>query len=104
MMPTFPPSPLSFRTAGFPQYGWKAGISDRAFPEHQSLKPVAGIRRWTPGLRLPFAQLRVKFGFPFCAGPTTPHLRRLGVRFDSAPGALASVLVLMSRSIYAYPP
>jgi hypothetical protein len=21
MMPTFPPSPLSFRTAGFPQYG-----------------------------------------------------------------------------------
>src|ERR1039458_5558085 len=27
MMPTFPRSPLSFRTAGFPQYGWKAGIS-----------------------------------------------------------------------------
>ena len=23
MMPTFPASPLSFRTAGFPQYGWK---------------------------------------------------------------------------------
>jgi len=32
MMPTFPRSPLSFRTAGFPQYGWKAGISDRACP------------------------------------------------------------------------
>ncbi len=32
MMPTFPRSPLSFRTAGFPQYGWKAGISDGAFP------------------------------------------------------------------------
>src|SRR6266700_3300307 len=28
MMPTFPRSPLSFRTAGFPQYGWKAGFSD----------------------------------------------------------------------------
>ena len=23
MMPTSPRSPLSFRTAGFPQYGWK---------------------------------------------------------------------------------
>ena len=32
MMPTFPRSPLSFRTAGFPQYGWKAGISSGAFP------------------------------------------------------------------------
>src|SRR6266700_4141954 len=31
MMPTFPRSPLSFRTAGFPQYGWKAGFSDGAF-------------------------------------------------------------------------
>ena len=32
MMPTFPRSPLSFRTAGFPRYGWKAGFSDGAFP------------------------------------------------------------------------
>ena len=28
MMPTSPPSPLSFRTAGFPQYGWKMCMSD----------------------------------------------------------------------------
>ncbi len=26
MMPTFPRPLLSFRTAGFPRYGWKAGI------------------------------------------------------------------------------
>ena len=32
MMLTFPSSPLSFRTVGFPQSGWKAGISDGAFP------------------------------------------------------------------------
>ena len=32
MMPTFPSSPLRFRTAGFPQYGSKAGLSDGAFP------------------------------------------------------------------------
>ena len=35
MMPTSPRSPLSFRTAGFPQYGWKVGLSDRAFPIHR---------------------------------------------------------------------
>jgi hypothetical protein len=32
MMPTFPSPPLKFRTAGFPQYGFKAGLSDEAFP------------------------------------------------------------------------
>ena len=32
MMPTFPLPPLKFRTAGFPQYGFKAEISDEAFP------------------------------------------------------------------------
>jgi len=31
-MPTFPSPPLKFRTAGFPRYGFKAGISDKAFP------------------------------------------------------------------------
>ena len=32
MMPTSPLPPLKFRTAGFPQYGFKAGFSDKAFP------------------------------------------------------------------------
>jgi hypothetical protein len=32
MMPTFPLRSLKFRTADFPQYGFKAGRSDRAFP------------------------------------------------------------------------
>ena len=46
MMPTFPSSPLRFRTAGFPRYGSKAGLSDGAFP--CGLRPsfaacVAGI-------------------------------------------------------------
>jgi hypothetical protein len=36
MMPTFPRSSLSFRTAGFPQYGWKAGISGETFPARHS--------------------------------------------------------------------
>ena len=38
MMPTFPSSPLSFRTAGFPQYGWKAGLSCSAFPHASQVK------------------------------------------------------------------
>jgi hypothetical protein len=33
-----------FRTAGFPQYGWKAGLSDRAFLYVAQLKPAPGIR------------------------------------------------------------
>jgi hypothetical protein len=32
MMPTSPSPSLEFRTAGFPQYGFKAGLSDGAFP------------------------------------------------------------------------
>jgi len=32
MMPTFPSPPLKFRTAGFPRYGFKAGLSDKACP------------------------------------------------------------------------
>jgi hypothetical protein len=36
MMPTFPPLPLKSRTAGFPQYGFKADISDGAFPSTTS--------------------------------------------------------------------
>src|SRR5713226_7135891 len=34
MMPTFPLPPLKFRTAGFPRYGFKAGLSDEAFPAY----------------------------------------------------------------------
>jgi hypothetical protein len=36
MMPTFPSSPLKFRTAGFPQYGFKVGLSAGAFPSAAS--------------------------------------------------------------------
>jgi len=32
MMPTFPLPPLKFRTAGFPRYGFKVGLSNGAFP------------------------------------------------------------------------
>jgi hypothetical protein len=37
MMPTFPSPPLKFRTAGFPQYGFKAGLSEGAFPTRRPI-------------------------------------------------------------------
>ena len=43
MMPTFPSPPLKFRTAGFPRYGFKASLSDSAFPDRRSVKPAPGI-------------------------------------------------------------
>jgi hypothetical protein len=55
MMPPFPWFPLSFRTAGFPQYGWKVGLSGHAFPHATQVKPASGIpcvpRRIAPTLR-----------------------------------------------------
>ena len=48
MMPTFPSSPLKFRTAGFPQYGFKAGISAGAFPQR---RPRVAPSRFASRLR-----------------------------------------------------
>ena len=44
MMPTFPSSPLRFRTAGFPRYGSKAGLSVGACPgEADRSTPCHGL-------------------------------------------------------------
>ena len=64
MMPTFPRPSLSFRTAGFPQYGWKAGLSDGAFPDVTQLKSAPDIRCMTAGLHPPFVHLVVAAMFP----------------------------------------
>jgi hypothetical protein len=104
MMPTFPPSPLSFRTAGFPQYGWKAGISDSAFPMCHRLKPAPGIRRRTLGLPLPFVHREVRLGSPARCRADDLLVHRLGVGFNSAPGALAPNRVILSQPIAAYQP
>src|SRR5438477_9016101 len=54
MMLPFPQSPLSFRTVGLPQYGWKVGLSDSAFTHVALVKPTPGILSVTSALRLPF--------------------------------------------------
>src|SRR5438309_7554109 len=99
MMPTFPRSPLSFRTAGFPQYGWKAGFPSGAFPDRQRLKPAPGIRRPTSGLHPPFVRLVVTTVVPHCVGPRTRFRTAVEDHYSSAPGALARVRVIVSRSV-----
>src|SRR5262249_49675447 len=61
MMPTSPRSPLSFRTAGFPQYGWKAGSPSGTFPDHQRLKPAPRVRRQMFGFHPPLLHLLLLF-------------------------------------------
>src|SRR3954451_5384808 len=65
MMPTFPRPPLSFRTAGFPQYGWKAGLSGGAFPDRQRLKPAPCIRLLAARLPPPFVHRSVGAVAPY---------------------------------------
>ena len=57
MMPTFPSPSLKFRTAGFPQYGWKAGLSGGAFPSPGQVKPAPSMPCPTSGLHPPFVHL-----------------------------------------------
>ena len=54
MMPTFPRSPLKSRTVSFPQYGFKAGLSDSALAHVLRVKPAPGIPCATPALRPSF--------------------------------------------------
>jgi hypothetical protein len=96
MMPTFPLPSLKFRTAGFPQYGFKASRSDRAFP----FDALA-----SDGLPLSFVLPASLVSSPFCAGGpcALEHLRSSG-RCRSTPGALAPDRVVLSRSILTYGP
>ena len=58
MMPTFPSPPLKFRTVGFPQYGFKASMSDGTFLQARNLKPAPGIRSLPRSLSPSFARFR----------------------------------------------
>jgi hypothetical protein len=62
MMPTFPSSPLKFRTAGFPRYGFNAGLSAGAFPR------AAPTCRAFPVCLLPACSPLSAFCSPLCVG------------------------------------
>ena len=78
MMPTFPLPPLKFRTAGFPRYGFKAGLSDEAFP----LDWFAIVRRALSAVTV-YSLLCVRDDAPMCTSvravpaalPQGPSLR-----------------------------
>jgi hypothetical protein len=103
MMPAFPSSPLKFRTVSFPQSGFKASLSSRAFLHDNAVKPAPGIRASPPSLHRPFARVRhglmtwlrvqvqPRLRAPLCARPSPRYPR----------GSLAPVRVMLSRSIIA---
>jgi hypothetical protein len=78
MMPTSPPPSRSFRTVGFPQYGWKAGISDGAFPYDRPVKPAPGIPGPWCSLRPPFVHLGTNSGVPALSRASDPSVHRHG--------------------------
>jgi hypothetical protein len=61
----FPRSPLTFRTAGFPRYGCKAGLSDGAFPAVAPLKSAPDMHIATTGLHPPFVHFVVPSHDPY---------------------------------------
>src|SRR5258708_24140572 len=103
MMPAFPRPPLSFRTAGFPQYGWKAGFPSGAFLDDQRLKPAPGMRRPKSSLHPPFVHLVVSTVVPLCVGTPPPLRTAAEGHYSSAPAALAQLRVIVSRTLITYP-
>ena len=53
-----------FRTAGFPQYGFKADISGGAFPLVLLLKPAPGIHSFFVSLLPPFVLIQTEAWYP----------------------------------------
>ena len=64
MMPLFPLPPLKCRTVGFPQYGFKADLSGRAFLLVLLLKPAPGIHRFFVSLLPPFVSIQTEAWYP----------------------------------------
>src|ERR1700722_8192292 len=99
MMPTFPRSPLSFRTASFPQYGWKADCPSGAFLGDRRLKPAPGIPRPPSSLHPPFVHFVVATVVRSESGLRTRSCTAMRWNTPPTPGALARVRVVVSRSV-----
>src|ERR1700730_9000936 len=95
MMPTFPRPSLSFRTVGFPRYGWK----DSTFPRIGRLKPAPDMHRLMFGLYLPFAHVEATSLIPHCVGRDARSCAAVEVDQSFAPGVLALARVMQSRAV-----
>jgi hypothetical protein len=96
---SFPRSPLSFRTASFPQYGWKAGCPSGAFLGDRRLKPAPDIRRPPSSLHPPFVHFVVATVVRSESGLRTRSCTAMRWNTPPTPGALARVRVVVSRSV-----
>jgi len=103
MMPTFPSSPLKFRTAGFPRYGFKASLSDNACPRRGSVKLAPSIPFPRRSLRHPSpssASARLSGSVSRVARVSAGRCSREHLSLPQ--GSLAPVRVMLSRSLIAY--
>ena len=103
MMPTFPSSPLKFRTASFPQYGFKASMSDGVFRNGDELKSSPDMRSSPSRYAPAFVHVRATDA-AWALSPTRLALRRTAVQTAIAAlpqGSLAPERVLLSHSIVA---
>ena len=82
MMPTFPPLSLKFRKAGFPRYGFKAGLSGGAFPSTASSSRRAVCFR-PSCTSLPTSVYPVRSPAPWCAG--APPFKRQSPLYPRGP-------------------
>ena len=53
-----------FRKVGFPDYGFKADLSGRAFLSVLLLKPAPGIHSFSVSLLLPFVSIQTEAWYP----------------------------------------
>ena len=101
MMPLSPSPSLKFRTARFPGYGFKADISDGAFPSSSLLKLAPSVHRSISGLLPSFAPGESETLDPVLSREgallTTPSFGPPGL----TPGVLTPVGVIVSPTINA---
>jgi hypothetical protein len=83
-MPTFPRSPLTFRTAGFPSVRLQGWLSDGAFPNIASLKSAPDMHVAIPGLHPSFVHFVVASGSRPCRA-VDPIVYRHEVAFRPQP-------------------
>jgi len=103
MMPTFPSPSLKFRTAGFPQYGFKAGMSKGTFLNRIQIKPAPGIPCREASLS-PFFACTLSGGK--LGSEPKPNRRRtcrhLRGQASLPQGSSAPVRVMLSHTISAF--
>jgi len=98
MMLTFPRSPLSFRTAGFPRYGWKAGFQMVPSRLPRELKSAPDIRGALASLHPSFVHLVVQQLSRTVSGRWLDRAPPWS-GITTSPGVLALARVMLSRAV-----